>query len=147
MNGNNDKDLIDHQGQSGEWIGAEHETPANVTQNIYVANMQVNVDEAGVEPEAPSEVIPSDISMSEREIRDMKNSDLDGLLNLHFKGRVVRKDLTKQLKEGANVPVYVLEYLLGMYCASDDDEVVMQGLENVKKSWLRTMSDLMKRRK
>ncbi|MDX7019458.1 anti-phage BREX system Lon protease BrxL, partial [Klebsiella aerogenes] len=67
--------------------------------------------------------------MSEREIRDMKNSDLDGLLNLHFKGRVVRKDLTKQLKEGANVPVYVLEYLLGMYCASDDDEVVMQGLE------------------
>uniref|UniRef100_UPI003F583EC1 hypothetical protein n=1 Tax=Vibrio cholerae TaxID=666 RepID=UPI003F583EC1 len=48
--------------------------PANVTQNIYVANMQVNVDGAGVEPEAPSEVIPSDISMSEREIRDMKSS-------------------------------------------------------------------------
>ena len=40
--------------------------------------------------------------------------DLDALLNQHFAGRVVRKDLTKQLKEGANVPVYVLEYLLGM---------------------------------
>ncbi len=59
--------------------------------------------------------------------------DLDTLLNRYFKGRVVRKDLTKQLKEGANVPVYVLEYLLGMYCASDDAEVVAEGLENVKK--------------
>ena len=58
--------------------------------------------------------------------------DLDDLLNEHFGGRVVRKDLTKLLKEGANVPVYVLEYLLGMYCASDDPEVVQQGLTNVK---------------
>jgi ATP-dependent Lon protease len=58
---------------------------------------------------------------------------LDEKLNQSFKGRVVRKDLTKQLKEGANVPVYVLEYLLGMYCASDDDEVVTEGLANVKK--------------
>ncbi|PLA73477.1 BREX system Lon protease-like protein BrxL [Hydrogenovibrio sp. SC-1] len=58
---------------------------------------------------------------------------LDDKLNQTFKGRVVRKDLTKQLKEGANVPVYVLEYLLGMYCASDDDEVVSEGLANVKK--------------
>jgi ATP-dependent Lon protease len=58
---------------------------------------------------------------------------LDDKLNQTFKGRVVRKDLTKQLKEGANVPVYVLEYLLGMYCASDDDEVVAEGLANVKK--------------
>ena len=41
---------------------------------------------------------------------------------------MVRKDLTKQLKEGANVPVYALEYLLGMYCASDDDEVVSVGM-------------------
>ena len=45
---------------------------------------------------------------------------------------MVRKDLTKKLKEGANVPIYVLEYLLGMYCASDDDDVVAEGLENVK---------------
>lgn len=62
-----------------------------------------------------------------------ENNDLDTLLNQHLKGRVVRKDLTKQLKEGANVPVYVLEYLLGMYCASDDDGVVSQGMENVKR--------------
>jgi ATP-dependent Lon protease len=58
--------------------------------------------------------------------------DLDSLVNSAFKGRVVRKDLTKRLKEGANVPVYVLEYLLGMYCSSDDPEIVAKGLENVK---------------
>ena len=61
------------------------------------------------------------------------DKDLDQLLNEHFAGRVVRKDLTKLIKEGANVPVYVLEYLLGMYCASDDSEVIEQGLKNVKK--------------
>ncbi|WP_413663217.1 protease Lon-related BREX system protein BrxL [Microbulbifer sp. CNSA002] len=60
------------------------------------------------------------------------NRDLDQLLNEHFAGRVVRKDLTKLIKEGANVPVYVLEYLLGMYCASDDPEVIEKGLNNVK---------------
>ncbi|WP_444937667.1 protease Lon-related BREX system protein BrxL [Microbulbifer sp. JMSA002] len=60
------------------------------------------------------------------------NRDLDQLLNEHFAGRVVRKDLTKLIKEGANVPVYVLEYLLGMYCASDDPDVIEKGLNNVK---------------
>jgi ATP-dependent Lon protease len=64
---------------------------------------------------------------------DSGNIELDTLLNDVFRGRVVRKDLTKTLKEGANVPVYVLEYLLGMYCASDDDEIVMEGFENVKR--------------
>ncbi|WP_368917988.1 anti-phage BREX system Lon protease BrxL, partial [Citrobacter sp. FDAARGOS_156] len=67
------------------------------------------------------------------ELSQHASMDLDARLNRYFKGKVVRKDLTKQLKEGANVPVYVLEYLLGMYCASDDDEVVREGLENVKK--------------
>ena len=43
------------------------------------------------------------------------------------------KDLTKLVKEGANVPVYVLEYLLGMYCASDDEDTIRSGLESVKK--------------
>jgi ATP-dependent Lon protease len=57
---------------------------------------------------------------------------LDQLLTKHFAGKVVRKDLTKLIKEGANVPVYVLEYLLGMYCASDDVETVRDGLETVK---------------
>tara|TARA_B100000446_G_scaffold35559_1_gene31233 strand:- start:24908 stop:26947 length:2040 start_codon:yes stop_codon:yes gene_type:complete len=60
------------------------------------------------------------------------DKDLDQLLNEYFSGRVVRKDLTKLIKEGANVPVYVLEYLLGMYCASDDPEIIEKGLNNVK---------------
>ena len=60
------------------------------------------------------------------------DKELDQLLNEHFAGRVVRKDLTKLIKEGANVPVYVLEYLLGIYCASDDPEIIEQGLRNVK---------------
>ncbi|MCK9526365.1 MAG: protease Lon-related BREX system protein BrxL, partial [Limnochordia bacterium] len=59
--------------------------------------------------------------------------DLDQKLNQVFAGRVVRKDLTKSIKEGANVPVYVLEYLLGMYCATDDDQSIAQGVEQVKK--------------
>lgn len=62
----------------------------------------------------------------------IEEKDLDQLLNEHLAGRVVRKDLTKLIKEGANVPVYVLEYLLGMYCASDDPEVIEKGMLNVK---------------
>lgn len=49
-------------------------------------------------------------------------NDIDKKLNEYFAGKNVRKDLTKLIREGANVPVYVLEYLLGMYCASADEE-------------------------
>ncbi|MFU0783156.1 MAG: hypothetical protein ACFWT2_08750 [Thermoanaerobacterium thermosaccharolyticum] len=59
--------------------------------------------------------------------------DLDEKLNEYFAGRVVRKDLTKLIKEGANVPTYVLEYLLGMYCATDDEDAIRDGLDKVKK--------------
>jgi len=62
----------------------------------------------------------------------MDNLTIDQLLIRHFAGKVVRKDLTKLIKEGANVPVYVLEYLLGMYCASDDEVIIRDGLETVK---------------
>lgn len=54
-------------------------------------------------------------------------------LREHFDGKIVRKDLTKKMKEGANVPVYVLEFLLGQYCSSDDEEVVEEGVNNVKR--------------
>ena len=54
-------------------------------------------------------------------------------LRQSFDGKIVRKDLTKKIKEGANVPVYVLEFLLGQYCSSDDDAVIEQGVANVKK--------------
>lgn len=64
--------------------------------------------------------------MSSREI-------IKGKLRRNFDGKIVRKDLTKKIKEGANVPVYVLEFLLGQYCSSDDEEVIERGIENVKK--------------
>jgi len=59
--------------------------------------------------------------------------DLNKKMVRQFSGRVVRKDLTKLMKEGANVPVYVLEYLLGTYCASDDPQLVKEGFETVKR--------------
>lgn len=58
---------------------------------------------------------------------------LDEKLNTHFAGRVVRKDLTQLIKEGANVPTYVLEYLLGMYAATDDELSIQSGVDRVKK--------------
>lgn len=67
-----------------------------------------------------------EVSASSREI--IKNK-----LRQNFDGKIVRKDLTKKIKEGANVPVYVLEFLLGQYCSSDDEEVIEQGVQNVKR--------------
>jgi len=69
--------------------------------------------------------------MTEQDIS--ASGDLDALLNKHFAGKIVRKDLTKLVKEGANVPVFVLEYLLGNYCSSQDEEIVAEGLETVKR--------------
>ena len=65
--------------------------------------------------------------------QQLPSLELNDKLKQHFPGRIVRKDLTKRLKQGANVPVYVLEYLLGMYCASDDEYVIQKGMETVKK--------------
>lgn len=59
-------------------------------------------------------------------------NELSMKLNQHFAGKVVRKDLTQKLKQGANVPIYVLEYLLGMYCATDDEDSINAGVERVK---------------
>jgi ATP-dependent Lon protease len=58
--------------------------------------------------------------------------ELDKKLNRNFGGKVVRKDLTKLVKGNAIVPTYVLEYLLGQYCATDDEETIEQGVETVK---------------
>ena len=64
---------------------------------------------------------------------DDPNEVLNSKLHQTFDGRIVRKDLTKKIKEGANVPVYVLEFLLGQYCSSSDPDVVEKGVENVKR--------------
>ena len=60
------------------------------------------------------------------------NAEINRKLRQVFDGRIVRKDLTKKIKEGANVPIYVLEFLLGQYCSSDDPEVIEAGVNNVK---------------
>ena len=70
--------------------------------------------------------IANDVNMEE------KNSVMNQKLRRFFDGKIVRKDLTKHIKEGANVPVYVLEYLLGQYCNSEDEEIITAGVESVK---------------
>ena len=57
---------------------------------------------------------------------------INHLLNTHFSGKVVRKDLTKLVKGNAIVPTYVLEYLLGQYCATDVEDTIAEGVENVR---------------
>ena len=63
----------------------------------------------------------------------LEMSDINKKLRSCFDGKIVRKDLTKSIKEGANVPVYVLEFLLGQYCSSDDPMVIEEGLNRVKR--------------
>lgn len=58
--------------------------------------------------------------------------ELDAKINAQFAGRVVRKDLTQQVKGNASVPTYVLEYLLGQYCATDDEATIADGIETVR---------------
>ena len=62
-----------------------------------------------------------------------KMNALDRKIIDNFSGKIVRKDLTAQMKRGANVPTFVLEYLLGMYCATDDEDAIQAGLEKIKK--------------
>lgn len=71
--------------------------------------------------------------MSEFLETEDKRIVLKNKLRQYFDGKIVRKDLTKKIKEGANVPVYVLEFLLGQYCSSDDPVVIEEGVENVKR--------------
>jgi predicted ATP-dependent Lon-type protease len=56
---------------------------------------------------------------------------LDDKVNRTFAGKVVRKDLVRKVKVGANVPVFVLEFLLGKYCASTDEMAIQMGLQVV----------------
>ena len=62
-----------------------------------------------------------------------RRDEIKEKLRQNFDGKIVRKDLTKKIKEGANVPVYVLEFLLGQYCSSDDEAIIEKGVQNVKR--------------
>ena len=81
----------------------------------------MNSEQASAEAVEPSLAAPRDLS------------ELDRKILQNFPGLVVRKDLTNGLKQNAVVPTYVLEYLLGQYCASDDSEVIKAGLESVQR--------------
>ena len=72
--------------------------------------------------EAQSTVIPH-----------LATDELDAKAVEHFAGKIVRKDLTAMMKRGANVPTFVLEYLLGMYCATDDEEMVEEGVKRIRR--------------
>ena len=75
--------------------------------------------------------------INNKKVTDEKQNEnieeINTKLYKYFSGKIVRKDLTKKIKEGANVPVYVLEYLLGMYCSSTNNEDIEEGLKTVKK--------------
>ena len=70
--------------------------------------------------------------MDDTEVKESRRDKIRRKLRKNFDGKIVRKDLTKKIKEGANVPVYVLEFLLGQYCSSDDEEILQSGMESVK---------------
>ena len=117
-------------------IGNEEPKNENAEQQGNSQDREINVDlhvhvhEEELEPAIDS-TDNETTEVDERE--ELRSVDLDDLMINEFKGRVVRKDLTKQLKEGANVPVYVLEYLLGMYCSAAEDDLIEEGMKNVKK--------------
>ena len=71
--------------------------------------------------------------MSEFEKTVNTREEIKAKLRSQFDGKIVRKDLTKKIKEGANVPVYVLEFLLGQYCSSDDETIIERGVQHVKR--------------
>lgn len=71
--------------------------------------------------------------MSGLEITSDARETIKAKLRAHFDGKIVRQDLTKKIKEGANVPTYVLEFLLGQYCSSDDDAIIESGVQQVKR--------------
>ena len=75
----------------------------------------------------------SDLALDATTVVENNQADeLTEKLHTYFAGKIVRKDLTKKIKEGANVPVYVLEYLLGMYCSSRNEDEIEAGVQNVK---------------
>ena len=86
--------------------------------------------EGGKEPSEPDAGVQ--VEEDELKVEKIVLDDLDQKLSKAFSGRVVRKDLVKKLKIGFNIPVYVLEYLLGKYCSTTNETEIIVGLEMVK---------------
>ena len=100
----------------------------NIEMNIAQGYADFSEDGDSIQGEA------NDMEISDfgSELQFAEMSELNKKLRANFDGKIVRKDLTKSIKEGANVPVYVLEFLLGQYCSSDDPMVIEEGVNNVK---------------
>ena len=113
-------------------VGNDNEENRSTENKNASQEREINVHVHMHENDATIDPI-TDIATELDERGELRSIDLDELMINEFKGRVVRKDLTKQLKEGANVPVYVLEYLLGMYCSAAEDDLIEEGMKNVKK--------------
>jgi len=98
-----------------------------VNNDNLMSSSEIIATTPGISDQSPA--VPELVTT--QEVKVMAES-LNAVLNQAFAGKIVRKDLTKKIKEGANVPVYVLEYLLGMYCATDDEASIEEGVNRVK---------------
>ena len=108
----------------------------NIEKDIAQGYADFADDEGSIEEVKTEENIVTENSTSfsfEETTTFSEMSDINRKLRTYFDGKIVRKDLTKSIKEGANVPVYVLEFLLGQYCSSDDPSIIEEGVANVKR--------------
>lgn len=108
----------------------------NIEKDIAQGYADFADDEGSIEEVEAEENIVTENSTSfsfEETTNFSEMSDINRKLRTYFDGKIVRKDLTKSIKEGANVPVYVLEFLLGQYCSSDDPPIIEEGVANVKR--------------
>ena len=104
----------------------------NIEKDIAQGYADFADDEGSIEEVETEENIVTENSTSfsfEETTNFSEMSDINRKLRTYFDGKIVRKDLTKSIKEGANVPVYVLEFLLGQYCSSDDPSIIEEGGE------------------
>lgn len=105
----------------------------NVEKDIAQGYADFADDAKSVADEDEKNINENSTSLNWGEVPNIsETSDINRKLRACFDGRIVRKDLTKSIKEGANVPVYVLEFLLGQYCSSDDASVIEEGVATVK---------------
>ena len=108
----------------------------NIEKDIAQGYADFADDEGSIEEIETEENIVTENSTSfsfEETTNFSEMSDINRKLRTYFDGKIVRKDLTKSIKEGANVPVYVLEFLLGQYCSSDVPSIIEEGVANVKR--------------
>lgn len=105
----------------------------NVEKDIAQGYADFADDAKSVADEDEKNINENSTSLNWGEVPNIsETSDINRKLRACFDGRIVRKDLTKSIKEGANVPVYVLEFLLGQYCSSDDASIIEEGVATVK---------------